>query len=221
MKLTADQDRAVDSNVYPHVQAYLAARLPVWTTATDPVLGPFWTTISADRGGGGIYSIAPFGTPQQWLAGTVDAAGLDGELAQQGTASPDLSRYHFNYLTNYQVVAGPLAGAGIGTALRYQTRAAIGYLGGAPDPAAAGAIDTLQPADPVYGRTQLHQDFWISYAPRPSWLDRRVRLKMQLNIRDAWSDGYLETIGVNPDGSPSVFRIVPPRQYYLTTTFYF
>ena len=163
----------------------------------------------------------PFGTPQQWLAGTVDAAGLDGELAQQGTASPDLSRYHFNYLTNYQVVAGPLAGAGIGTALRYQTRAAIGYLGGAPDPAAAGAIDTLQPADPVYGRTQLHQDFWISYAPRPSWLDRRVRLKMQLNIRDAWSDGYLETIGVNPDGSPSVFRIVPPRQYYLTTTFYF
>jgi hypothetical protein len=221
MKFTADQDRAAYSDVYPHVQAYLAARLPVWTTATDPVLGPFWTTISADRGGGGIYSIAPFGTPQQWLAGTVDAAGLDGELAQQGTASPDLSRYHFNYLTNYQVVAGPLAGAGIGTALRYQTRAAIGYLGGAPDPAAAGAIDTLQPADPVYGRTQLHQDFWISYAPRPSWLDRRVRLKMQLNIRDAWSDGYLETIGVNPDGSPSVFRIVPPRQYYLTTTFYF
>jgi hypothetical protein len=221
MKLTADEDVASYSDVYPHVQAYLASRLPVWTKATDPVLGPFWTTVSADRGGGGIYSIAPYGSPQQWLSGTVDAAGLDGELAQQGTASPDLSKYHFNYLTSYQVAAGPLAGWGGGTALRYQTAAAIGYRGGAPDPAAAGAIDTLSPLDPITGKTQLHQDLWLSYATKLPFLDRRIRLKVQLNLRDLWSNGYLETVGVNPDAAATVFRIVPPRQYYLTTTFDF
>ena len=58
------------------------------------------------------------GSPQQWLAGTVDAAGLDVELAQQGHVSPDLSKYHFNYLTNYQFVSGIAKGFGVGTALR-------------------------------------------------------------------------------------------------------
>jgi hypothetical protein len=221
MKLTADQDRAVDSNVYPHVQAYIASRLPVWSTASDPVLGPFWTTISADRGSGGIYSIASFGTPQQWLNGTVDAAGLDVELAQQGHDQPDLSRYHFNYLTNYQFVTGKLAGLGLGTALRYETPAAIGYLGGAPDPGALGAVDTLQAFNPIDGKEVLHQDLWVSYKFKVPYLDNRIRATIQLNCRDVWSQGYLLTVGVNPDGSPTVFRIIPPRQWYLQTTFDF
>jgi hypothetical protein len=221
MKLTADQDRAVDSNVYPNVQAYLAARLPVWTKATDPVLGPFWTTISADRGSGGLYSIASYGTPQQWLNGTVDAAGLDVELAQQGHDQPDLSEYHFSYLTNYQFVTGPLAGFGAGTALRYETPAAIGYLGGAPDPSALGAIDSLQATNPVDGKEVLHQDLWISYRLKLPILDNRIRVTVQLNCRDVWSQGYLETVGINPDGSAQAFRIIPPRQWYLQTTFDF
>jgi hypothetical protein len=221
MKLTADQDAAVDSNVFPNVQKYLTSRLAVWTTATDPVLGPFWTTISADRGSGGIYSIASFGTPQQWLNGTVDAAGLDVLLAQQGHDQPDLSRYHFNYLTNYQFVTGPLAGFGAGTALRYETPAAIGYLGGAPDPGALGAIDSLQALNPVNGKEVLHQDLWVSYKLKLPFLDDRIRATIQVNCRDVWSQGYLLTVGVNPDGTPQEFRIIPPRQWYLQTTFDF
>jgi hypothetical protein len=216
MKLTADQDQAVYSNVYPHIQAYLAARVPVWSTATDPVLGPFWTTISAGNVGndGG-------GSPQQWLAGTVDASGLDVELAQQNHVSPDLSKYHFNYLTNYQFVTGQLAGFGLGTALRYETPAAIGYYGGAPDPAALGAVDTLQPFNPIYGKEVLHQDMWISYKTKLPFLDNRIRMTLQLNCRDMWSEGYLLKVGVNPDGSAQTYRIIPPRQWYLQTTFDF
>jgi hypothetical protein len=216
MKVTADTDRAAYSSVYPNVQAYLTARKPVWFAATDPVLGPFWTTVSAGNVGndGG-------GSPQQWLNGTVDAAGLDVELAQQGHDSPDLSRYHFNYLTNYQVVSGPLAGFGVGTALRYETPAAIGYYGAAPDPAALGAIDGLQPFNPINGKEVVHQDLWISYKMKLPFLDDRIRMTVQLNCRDVWSQGYLLTVGVNPDGSAQEFRIVPPRQWYLQTTFDF
>jgi hypothetical protein len=220
MKLSADRDVAVNSAVYPHIQAYLAARLPVWTTATDPVLGPFWTTISADRGGGGTFSIAGSGTPQQWLNGTVDAAGLDIELAQQGHDQPDLSKYHLNYLTNYQFVTGRLSGFGLGTAFRYETPAAIGYLGAAPDPAALGAIDSLQPFNPVNGKEVLHQDAWISYRMRMPF-NPRIRMTLQLNCRDVWSQGCLQEVGVNPDGSPLSYRIIPPRQWFLQTTFDF
>jgi hypothetical protein len=215
MKFTADQNRAAYTNVYPHVQAYLAARLPVWTAAGDPVLGPFWTTISA----GSIAGLN--GSPQQWLASTVDAAGLDAEITQQGHDSPDLSKYHFNFLTDYRFVAGALKGWGLGTALRYETPAAIGYLGGPADPSALGAIDALQANHPVFGEEVLHQDLWLSYRTRLPLLDDRISMTVSLNCRDVWSQGSLLTVGVNPDGSPQAFRILPPRQWYLQTSFDF
>jgi hypothetical protein len=220
MKLTADEDNAVDTAVYPGIQKYLASRLPVWTTASDPVLGPFWTTISAGNVGAGAVQ----GTsPQQYLSSSVDAAGLDEQLALQGQRQPDISRYHFNYLTNYQFVTGKLTGFGLGTALRYETPAAIGYLGGPPDPAALGAIDSLNITSSglIYGKEVLHQDMWISYKQRLPWLDRRIRGTLQLNCRDVWSNGYLLTVAINPDGSPLVYRIIPPRQWYLQETFDF
>jgi hypothetical protein len=219
MKFTADEDQAVCSGVFPNLQKYLAARLPVWTKAADPALGPFWTTASAGNVAGGAALLGD--SPQAWLDDVVDAAGLDVLLAQQDHVSPDLSKYHFNFLTNYQFVAGKLAGWGAGTALRYQTPAAIGYYGAAPDPAALGAVDSLQPLNPIEGKEVLHQDLWISHSTRLPFLDDRVRMKVQFNVRDLWSGGYLYTVGVNPDGSPTVFRIIPPRQYYLTTTFDF
>ncbi|HXE54088.1 MAG TPA: hypothetical protein VN541_13785, partial [Tepidisphaeraceae bacterium] len=215
MKFTADQDKAVNSAVMPHTQQYIATRLPVWSAATDPELGPFWTTVSAgNRSDGG-------GSPQQWLNGTVDAAGLDVLLAQQGHISPDLPEYQLNFLTNYLFVTGPLRNVGIGGALRYQTPAAIGYYGSPPDPSALGAIDGLQAFNPINSKELIHQDMWLSYTTRLPWLDNKLRVKFQLNVRDMWSNGYLATVGVNPDGSPQTFRIVPPRQFYFTTTFDF
>jgi outer membrane receptor protein involved in Fe transport len=216
MKFTADQDQAVDSAVFPHVIQYIAARLPVWSTTTDPVLGSFWTTVNA----GNINGLGST-SPQQWLSEFVYAGGLDVQLAQQNHVQPDLSKYHFNFLTNYVFDTGPLKGFGVGGALRYETPAAIGYYGGSPDPAALGAIDSLQPFNPIYGKEFLHQDSWISYAMHLPFLDKRIRMKVQLNVRDLWSNGYLLTVAVNPDGSSQLYRIVPPRQWYLQTTFDF
>jgi hypothetical protein len=217
MKFTADQDVAIYTGVFPNIQAYLAARLPIWIKATDPILGSFWTTVPFPAS-----NSAGIGTSgQAWLAGTVDAAGLDVQLAQQGHVSPDLSKYHFTYLTNYQFVSGVAKGFGLGTALTYQTPSAIGYLGAAPDPSALGAIDGLQAFNPINGKEVLHQDFWISYRTKLPFLDDRIRMQIQLNVKDMWSNGYLRTVQVNPDGTPQAFRIIPPRRFYLTTTFDF
>ena len=216
MKFTADEDQAVISNYAPHVQQWIAARLPVWTKATDPVLGPFWTTVSAGNVGndGG-------GSPQQWLAGTVDAAGLDLQIAQQGHNQPDLSKYSFSYLTSYNFVEGLLKGWQFGTALRYKTPAAIGYLGAAPDPSALGAVDALSTNQFIKSKEYIHQDIFIAYRTKLPFLDNRIKMTVQLNVRDVWSSGYLQTVGVNPDGAPVTFRIIPPRQFYLTTSFDF
>jgi outer membrane receptor protein involved in Fe transport len=215
MKFTADEDLAVNSSLAPHIQAYLAARLPIWTKTTDPVLGPFWTTVSAgNQSDGG-------GSPQQWLNGTVDAAGLDVALAQQGHVAPDISKYHFNFLTNYQIVNGMFKGTGLGTAFVYETPAAIGYYGAPPDPTALGAVDGLQAFNPIYGKELIHQDIWISYKMRLPFLDNRIRATFQINVKDIWSNGSLLVVGVNPDGSPQAYRIVTPRRYYLSSTFDF
>jgi outer membrane receptor protein involved in Fe transport len=218
MKFTADQDAAAYSNVYPHLQNWIAARLPIWVAAKDPVLGVFWTTACAGNvgnfTGGGLSA-------QEYLAEDVDAAGLDQFIAEQGQISPDLAKYHFNYLTDYHFVTGKLAGFGIGGALRYTSPAAIGYLGAPPDPSAQGAIDSLNVEEPVWSKEVLHQDMWVSYTFRMPFISDRMRTSVQFNVRDMWSNGYLVAAAVNPDGSPNAFRIIPPRQYYLTVKFDF
>ena len=215
MKFTMDRDTAVNTNLAPHIQAYLAARLPIWTKATDPVFGPFWTTVSAgNQSDGG-------GSPQQWLNGTVDAAGLDVALAQQGHVAPDYSKYHLNFLTNYQFVQGMFKGFGVGTAFTYQSPSAIGYYGNPPDPVALNAIDGLQAFNPIYSKEKIHEDIWISYRMRLPFLDNRIRASFQLNVKDMWENGYLRVVQTNPDGTPQAYRIIPPRRFYLTTTFDF
>jgi hypothetical protein len=86
---------------------------------------------------------------------------------------------------------------------------------------ALGAIDSLQPFNPVNGKEVLHQDLWVSYKMKLPFLDNRIRMTVQLNCRDVWSQGYLQTVGINPDGAPVTYRIIPPRQWYLQATFDF
>ncbi len=217
MKLTGSRDDAVQTNVEPHLLSWLAARVPVWTAATDPVLGPFWTTTNA----GGINDNGQ--TPQQFLSATVFGSGLSSILANQGHKQQSLAKYHFSYITNYLFTSGRLKNFSIGGGLRWQSSAVIGYLG-VKNPLTtpvAGAMDTLSPTAGISNKERIHMDNWISYNTKLPFLDDRIRLKVQFNIRDTLESGRLDVQGVNPDGTPNVYRIIAPRQYYLTTTFDF
>ena len=41
----------------------------------------------------------------------------------------------------------------------------------------------------------------------------------QLNVRNLTERGRLQPIAADPDGTPSAFRIIPPRQLILSVTF--
>lgn len=41
---------------------------------------------------------------------------------------------------------------------------------------------------------------------------------LQFNVRNAFENGRLQTITVNPNGHPDAFRIIDPRQFIISTT---
>ena len=102
----------------------------------------------------------------------------------------------------------------VGGAARWEDKASIGYLGTAPD--ADGVIRSLDPTRPVFDKARTYFDAFITHNLT---LGTKVRTRLQLNVRNAFEGGRLQTVGINPDGSPYNFRIVEPRQIIFSTTF--
>ena len=69
---------------------------------------------------------------------------------------------------------------------------------------------------PFYGPEELAGDVWASYRRK---IFKNVDWRLQLNVRNLIEDGRLQPVSVNPDGSGWAFRIIDPRQSFLTATF--
>jgi hypothetical protein len=50
---------------------------------------------------------------------------------------------------------------------------------------------------------------------------RSVDCKIQFNVSDLTSHGYLQPVSYNFDGTPAAMRIIPPRCFSLSTKFSF
>lgn len=208
IKLTAGQQRSVFSAIAPEFDAWEALRLPIWLAAKDDSGNRFWTR---DRGTGQ--------TEEAWYALNV-TAGIKLAKALEGKRTAGQREWNASIISTYRFVSGPLKFFEIGGSTRWQDRAIIGYLGMPPD--ADGVIRTLDPDKSVYDDPTPSVDLWVSRNfTLPSWLNRKVRAKVQLNVRNVFENGGLAPIAVNPDGAINTYRIIDPRQWYLTTTFDF
>lgn len=207
MKVTANQQEAIDSGVSVHIQNYINERLPIWTTIRNPAGNLWWTT--AD--GGDVpanYYFTNVRTP------------LDLAITTQGKKKPQTREYSFNMLTNYRLagIAGDrkwLRNVDVGGAWRWASKGAIGYLAGAPD--ADGVVRSLDRNKPVYDKAQSNLDLSLSYRTR--LFKDRISARFQLNIRNVTENGSLRGVAVNPDGQYWQYRIIDPRQFIFTTTF--
>ena len=242
MKLTAGRQFASLSSVDSQAKAYQAYRMPTWLSAAAPAaysgvytnwqgkgstaityLGSFWNSYgysanATDTGGpnGGPQTVGVYYT-------TVVTIPIAVEEAAQGSAVPEETRYNIRYLTNYMFTSGALKNLGVGGGLRWMCPTIMGYYGAtqasllnASNQVAAGDLNK-----PIYTPAQLHVDAWVNYAFKLPFDNGKIKCKVQLNCVDLTSGGYILPLAFNYDGTPDTWRIIPPRQWALTTTFSF
>lgn len=207
VKSTITQTKAFNGQLSAEIQQYIDERMSTWTTIRGPNSGNQWwkTPISGT-------------TPETFYINNV-LAPLKILLATQGKQRTQTREYRFNALTNYKLAGLTehrfLKNLDVGGALRWEGRASIGFYGAAPD--TDGIVRNYDPNRPVWDKPRSYFDLSAGYNLR--FFHDTVRTRVQLNVRNVFEDGRLQTVAVNPDGTPYAFRIIDPRQFILSVTF--
>jgi hypothetical protein len=231
MKVTWAKQQTTISGAGAQAQAWVNYRMPFWLKYTAPdltqtyklangsplYLGNFWQAYGFDGSVTGPGNINGWTTTQNYY-NIVVGAQLAQDEAVNGTFAPNQREYNWTYLTNYTFTKGILKHVGIGGAVSYDGQANAGYYGNTANENAAGQILGPNVNEPIYTPGKIHIDSWVSYAFKMPWASR-VLCKLQFNVEDLTSNGYLETVSFNQDGSPAAERIIPPRSYTLSAKF--
>jgi outer membrane receptor protein involved in Fe transport len=242
LKFTGSRQIGQLSAVDLQAKAYQAVRMPIWTTASAPAayqtvytnylgngstatanFSTFWTgwgfgsdTSATGGPGGGPQTVSNY-------YNTVVTIPITVEEAAQGQDVPEETEYTWNFLTNYQFTSGILRNLGVGGGLRWLSSTIEGYYGATQTSLLNGSYQVAvgDLSKPIYNPAQLHADAWISYGFKLPFDDGKIKCTVQLNCVDLTSNGYIQAIQYNLDGSPAVYRVFPPRQFSLTTRFSF
>ncbi len=219
MKFTGAQTQAQDDSVSPEIFDWWQQRLPVWTSLRadiEPGDGKgrlWWDTRPGDYFVGGENR-----TPQtRWI---VDQYGAYlAATTNVGRPRTQIREFRFAGITNYEFTEGRLKDFSIGGAVRWESKASIGFLGAAPETSGPfqGAVLFLDNDKPVWDKARFYTD--LSAAYRFKLFGDKVRAKVQLNVKNALEGGRLQPIAVNPDGTPYAYRIIDPRQFILSASF--
>ena len=219
MKFTGSQTRAQDDRVSPEIYNWWQARIPVWTSLrTDVVPGDgkgrlWWDTVPGDFFSGGETR-----TPQtRWIQDQFGAYWAAATNA--GRPRTQMREYRFAGITNYDFTEGKLKGFNIGGALRWESKASIGFEAGPAEKSGPyqGAVLFLDNDKPIWDKARAYLDLSAGYKLR--FYNDKIRTKIQLNVKNVTEGGRLQMIGVNPDGKGYAYRIIDPRQFILSTSF--
>ena len=137
-------------------------------------------------------------------------------IAQEGRLQPEMREWKFSVLTNYDFTEGSLDGFNAGGYINWQDESTIGY---AFDDIGAVNVDA-----PFIGDSLL--DTGLHFGYRKKIRNDKIDWKIQLNIRNLLDD--TDPVAVRADEHPTqndvaqnwAYRIVEPRSFVLTNTFY-
>jgi outer membrane receptor for ferric coprogen and ferric-rhodotorulic acid len=131
--------------------------------------------------------------------------------ASNGRTISELPKYTANFITSYDFKHGRLKGFGIGGAIRYSGRYAIGYypIYNAEADAIVADLDS-----PIYAKSEISYDMWFSYRRK---LTSKINGVVQLNLRDLFAGHRLIPISSNPDGTYGQYRMGATTSWELTT----
>jgi len=127
----------------------------------------------------------------------------------------ELRTWHWNAITNYTFVRGPLKDISIGGAVRWLDRPNLGYYPKFDSKANSWVIDLERP---IMGDSEINYDAWISYERR---LNKHVNWSIQLNVYDLFAKSALVPTQANPDGTIAQARIPAQTTWQLRNTFSF
>lgn len=237
IKLTVGQQDARYSDAVGELQEWINFRKPQWEALVAPdlnteitrfngnklFLGRFWSGygFSPDANSNTTGALS---TPSSTYTGIFESVYFP-LIAQQDTKSPGLREWSASIISNYSFQSGRLKGWAVGGSVRWQDQAVGGYYG-LLDPATYARPTATQAnivfpdlSRPIYLPTETSTDLWVSYTRRI--FEDKVRMKLQLNVRDVFESGGLQTILYQADGTPAQYRIKDPRQFFLSATFDF
>jgi hypothetical protein len=231
MKLTWGQQQTIVSGAGAQAQAWINYRMPAWLAYSAPdlnqvyklangnplYLANFWQAYGFDGSVTGPGNINGWTTVQNYY-NIVIGAQLAQDEAVNGSLAPNQRQYNWAYLTNYNFTRGIFRHAGIGGALNYDGQANAGYYGNTANVNPAGQILGPNVNEPIYTPGKFHVDAWVSYVFKMPWAEK-IACKLQFNVADLLSNGYLIPVSYNLDGSAAAERIIQPRSYSLSAQF--
>jgi outer membrane receptor protein involved in Fe transport len=234
MKFSWGKQQTTVTGAAAQAQAWVNYRSAAWQAAVAPdlttrytlsngthmLLNNFWTGYGYDRNVT-ENNINGWTTSQNYYNAVVDSQ-LAIDEANNGALAPNQRQYSWSYVTNYTIDHGFLKYLSFGGALRYDGRAVAGYYGDEGNLNSTGQVAAPDITKPIYTPGRYHIDAWVAYTFKLPWAKaNKVDCKVQLNVQDMTSNGYLLPVSYNFDGSPAAERIIAPRTFTLSTKFSF
>ncbi|MGC4071300.1 MAG: hypothetical protein QM760_02020 [Nibricoccus sp.] len=191
------------------------------SNGTPLSLQRFWTGYgpSADARLSNATGANPSWISHQGFYESAVATEINVAKALQNKPVPNERPWTFNIITNYAFESGMFKNFTVGGGYRWADEATAGFYGGPNNRDSNNLIVAPDLNRPITVESESHVDLWVSY--RCKILANKVNMKIQLNVRDALEDGGLQPVAYNLDGSAFAYRIIDPRQFFLTTTFEF
>lgn len=208
--------------------ANYAPRLDELWKAVEPILGsggtignlryfndpgaaaPTFISHPAPVAGDGQMTVA------QWMETNV-LSSYRNQKKQEGRVSNDQRAWRLNFVTNYEFQTGHLKGWGVGTAVRWQDKAVIGYPTQLIGDTLVADID-----HPHYAPAITNIDAWLRYKRRiyKNKIDWQVELRVQ-NLNHTAQDLIPVRSALTTAYSVAQYRVGPPRVWSLANSFKF
>jgi hypothetical protein len=128
---------------------------------------------------------------------------------------PELRPWRFNVVTNYTFNQGFLKNVNVGGGYRWQDESIIGFAIKTDPTTGEEAYDISRPHK---GPTEDALDLWVGYERK---LTRRLTWRIQLNVRNVFSEDEFIPISTQPDGSMAVGKIPEPTVWTVTNSLMF
>jgi outer membrane receptor protein involved in Fe transport len=164
----------------------------------------------------GDFSYEMAARPYDFLLVGSTLAPIRSRRALDNTVSLEQRKWRVIGVSKYEFREGRLNGFGVGGAIRWESKAATGYVYAA-DEETGVPFPVLD--KPHYDDGLFSADAWLSY--KRKIFNGRYDWSIQLNIRNLIGEKNDIPVVTNPDGKVAAVRIPNPRTTSLTSTIAF